>query len=225
MGLEEILKIAFPSGAVSGLVVAVLFRYFLDIQVKKAVAKYEAALTDRTEVLKTDLSIRAHDTKIGLTRLEELRAKAIQEIYTLITTWQDLFLEITQPNLPQRANDEGQLTQLVNWSQNLVRESEKLSIEVRDSALFFDEQSYQVISKYGKLTMDLSIDFYDATFGAWDNSKEPDYPVLFNAFDTERIKLRENAKDEYDKAQRTLVFEFRKLMKAERTQKVAGGQS
>ena len=78
MGLEDVLKIAFPSGAVSGLVVAALFRYFMDIQIKKVVAKYEAALTDRTEVLKTDLSIHAHETTIGLTRLEELRGKAIQ---------------------------------------------------------------------------------------------------------------------------------------------------
>ena len=224
MGLEDVLKIAFPSGAVSGLVVAALFRYFMDIQVKKVVAKYEAALTDHTEALKTDLSIHAHETTIGLTRLEELRAKAIQEIYTLIIAWQELFLEITQPNLPQRANDERQLLQLVNWSQNLVKESEKLSIKVRDSALFFDEQSYQVIAKYGKLTTDLSIDFYDTTFGAWDKSKEPDYPALFKSFDTERVKLRENAKGEYDKAQKTLVVEFRKLVKAERTQKVAGGQ-
>ena len=67
----------------------------------------------------------------------------------------------------------------------MVKESEKLSIKVRDSALFFDELSYQVIAKYGKLTTDLSIEFYVAAFGAWDKSKEPDYPALFKSFDTE----------------------------------------
>lgn len=224
MELEEILKIAFPSGAISGLVVAALFRHFMDIQVKKVVAKYEAALRDRTEVLKTDLSIHAHETTIGLTRLEELRAKAIQEIYTLIISWQELFLEVTQPNLPQRASDERQLQQLVNWSQNLVKESEKLAIKVRDSALFFDEQSYQVIAKHGKLMTDLSIDFYDATFGTWDKTKAPDYAALFNSFDTQRVVLREKASGEYDKAQKTLVIEFRKLMKAERARNSADVQ-
>lgn len=224
MELEDILKIAFPSGAISGLVVAALLRYFMDTQVKKVVAKYEATLRDRTEVLKTDLSIHAHETTIGLTRLEELRAKAIQEIYTLIISWQELFLEITQPNLPQRANDERQLLQLVNWSQNLVKESQRLSIKVRDSALFFDEQSYQVIARHGKLMTDLSIDFYDATFGNWDKSKEPDYPALFKSFDTQRVVLREKAKGEYDKAQKTLVIEFRKLMKAEKARNSADVQ-
>jgi len=59
----------------------------------------------------------------------------------------------------------------------------------------------------------------DATFGAWDKSKEPDYPALFKIFDPERVKLRENAKGEYDKPQKTLVVEFRKLIliKTERT--------
>ena len=54
--------------------------------------------------------------------------------------------------------------------------------------------------------------------------QRPCDPALFKSFDTERVKLRENAKGEYDKAQKTLVVELRKLMKAERTQKVADGQ-
>jgi hypothetical protein len=141
MTLTEALTIIGSTGIFSIAAATALFRHFMDIQVKKAIGKYEAELQEKTETLKTNLSIHAHETTIGLTRLEELRATAIQEIYTLIITWQELFLEITQPNLPQRGNDERQLLQLVNWSQNLVRESEKISIKVRDKALFFDEQS------------------------------------------------------------------------------------
>ena len=218
MSLEEVLTIVFPTGALSGVIVAFVARHFMDIQVKKAVGKYEADLQRKTELLKSDLSVHAHEAKIGLTRLEELRATAIQEIYTQVIAWQELFLEITQPNLPKRATDERQLQQLVNWSQNLVVASEKLSILVRDKALFFDEQTYQGIATFGKLTMDLSTDFYDATFGAWDKSKDPNYPALFASFNSERGKLGEAAKGEYDKAQKTLVVEFRKLMRAERLQ-------
>lgn len=201
MEYAEILSIAAPTGILSAGAAGLLFRYFMDIQVKKVVGKYEAELRDKTEVLKTNLSIHAHETTIGLTRLEELRATSIQEIYVLIIAWQELFLEITQPNIPARGSDQFMLQQLVNWSQNLVRESEKLSIKVRDKALFFDEQSYQVIATFGKLTMELSTDFYDATFGAWDKTKDPDYPELFKSFDAERAKLRDKAKGEYDKAQ------------------------
>ena len=156
MEYAEILSIAAPTGILSAGAAGLLFRYFMDIQVKKVVGKYEAELRDKTEVLKTNLSIHAHETTIGLTRLEELRATSIQEIYVLIIAWQELFLEITQPNIPARGSDQFMLQQLVNWSQNLVRESEKLSIKVRDKALFFDEQSYQVIATFGKLTMELA---------------------------------------------------------------------
>lgn len=222
MTLTEALTIIGSTGILSTAAAVALFRYFMDFQVKKAIGKYEAELQEKTEALKTNLSIHAHETTIGLTRLEELRATAIQEIYTLIIAWQELFLEITQPNLPQRGNDERQLLQLVNWSQNLVRESEKISTKVRDKALFFDEQSYQVIATYGSLTMTLSTDFYDATMGTWDQAKDPDYPALFASFDTERAKLRDKATGEFDKAQKTLVIEFRKLMKAERVKALKG---
>ena len=222
MEFAEVLSIAAPTGVLSAGAAGLLFRYFMDIQVKKVVGKYEAELRDKTEVLKTNLSIHAHETTIGLTRLEELRATAIQEIYVQIISWQELFIQITQPNIPPRGSDQMMLQQLVNWSQDLVRESEKLSIKVRDKALFFDEQSYQVIAAFGTLTMQLSTDFYDATFGAWDKTKDPDHPALFESFDAERARLRDKANGEYDKAQKTLVIEFRKLMKAERVMPLKG---
>lgn len=130
MTVTDFLAIVGSTGILSTAAATVLFKYFMEIQVKKAIGKYEAALQEKTETLKTNLSIHAHETNIGLTRLEELRATAIQEIYTLIIEWQELFLEITQPNLPKRATDEIKLQQMVNWSQNLVHVGEKLSIKV-----------------------------------------------------------------------------------------------
>jgi hypothetical protein len=216
MEIGEALGWAMTTGLVSAGAVAFLFRKFMDIQVQKVIGKYEASLRDKTEALKTDLSIYAHEQTIGLTRLEELRADAIQAIYAIMIRWQELFLEITQPDLPARATDELRLQQMVNWSQNLVKIGDELSVKVRDTAIYFDEQSYQVIGRYGKLSTDLAIDFYDAAFGQWDKTKEPDYPQLFASFATERTKLRESSKGEFEKAQKTLVVEFRKLMKAER---------
>lgn len=222
MSTGELITLVLSASGLTGLATLgaakYLFNRFMDIQVQKAIGKYEAALRDKTEALKSDLSIYAHEQTIGLTRLEELRATAIQEIYALVIAWQELFLDITQPNLPKRGSDEVKLQQLVNWSQNLVHVAEKLSIKLRDSALFFDEQSYNVVMVFGKLTIQLSTDFYDATFGAWDKKKDPDYAVLFKSFDVERAKLREAATGEYDKASKTLIIEFRKLMKAERVQ-------
>lgn len=216
MEIVEAFGLVMSTGVVTAGAVAYLSRRFMDIQVQKVIGKYEASLRDKTEALKTDLSIYAHEQTIGLTRLEELRANAIQAIYAIMIQWQELFLEITQPNMPARATDELRLQQMVNWSQNLVTTGEKLSVKVRDTAIFFEEQSYQVIARYGTLSTDLAIDFYDATFDKWDKSKEPDYQQLYTSFDIERAKLREAAKGEFEKAQKTLVVEFRKLMKAER---------
>ena len=216
MDVSEVVGLVISTGFLSAGGAYYLMQRFMDIQVQKVIMKYESELAHRTEALKTDLSIYAHEQTVGLSRLEELRAEAIQGIYALAIKWQEQFLEITQPNLPRYPDQDRQLQRMVNWSQNLVRTGEHLSIKVRDTAIFFDEESYHAIARYGKLGMDLAIDFYDVTFEKWDKTKDPNYGELFESFDTERAKLRETAKGEFEKAQRTLIIEFRKLMKADR---------
>jgi hypothetical protein len=152
-------------------IAAFLGKRFLDLQVSKAIEKYKSELEQRSSMLKTELSIYAHEQNVGLTRLDEQRSKAIQDIYGLAMQWHDIYMEICQPNEPSWPDAQYKLQKYYNWSTSLVKKAEDISIKVRDTAIFFQQASYEKVSKFGMSAMDLSCKFYDSTFGKVDMSK------------------------------------------------------
>lgn len=208
-------------GTVTALAVtAFLGKRFIDLQVSKAIEKYKSELEQRSAVLKAELSIYAHEQNVGLSRLDEQRSKSIQEIYGLAMRWHDIYMEICQPNELNWSDDQIKLKQYYNLATSLVKEAEDISIKVRDSAIFFQQSSYEVVSRFGMAAMELSCSFYDKTFGKVDMSKDPNPKKLFPMIEGERKALSEASKEEFAQLQKTLVTELRKLMKAERNEQL-----
>ncbi len=211
---------AFGGTATALAIAAFLGKRFIDFQVSKATERYKSELEQRSAMLKTELSIYAHEQNVGLSRLDEQRSKAIQEIYGLAMRWHDIYMEICQPNEPNWPDDQMKLQQYYNWATSLVKEAEEISIKVRDSAIFFQQSSYEIVSRFGMAAMELSCGFYDKTFGKVDISKELNPDELFPMIEAERKALSEASRDEFARLRDTLVCEFRKLMKAERTEQL-----
>ncbi len=223
MSLLDVFLAAFGGTAAVVLVAAYLGRSFIKLQVSRAIEKYKAELQQKSEVLKTELSIYAHEQNVGLSRIDEQRSQAIQVIYGLVMKWHDLFLGIVQPNAPKNLPPEHQLRRYLNLAQNAVKVAEALSVKVRDTAIFFQQDSYEIIARFGMAAMDLSCAFYDSTFGKVDMSKDPSYDQLFPMIERERATLRDAPKEDFGKLQSMLVSEFRRLMKAERTGQLTAG--
>jgi hypothetical protein len=218
VSLVEVFFTALGGTGVALAIAAYLGRRFMDLQVARAIEKYKSELEQKSAVLKTELSIYAHEQNVGLSRLDEQRSQAIQAIYGLAMKWHDILLDITQPNEPKYPVAELKRQRYLNLAQNLVKVAEDLSIKVRDTAIFFQQESYEVVARFGMKAMDLGCGFYDSTFGKVDMSKDPNYDELFPMIEKERAALRNAAKkEEFDSLQKLLVTEFRKLMKAERS--------
>ncbi len=216
MTLVDVFFIALGGTAAALAIAAFLGRSFINLQVSRAVEKYKAELQQKSEVLKTELSIYAHEQSIGLSRLDEQRSQAIKEIYAVANQWQELFLDITRPNAPQKLSPELQLKRYLNLAQSLVKTAEALSIKSRDNAIFFQQESYEIIARFGIAAMNLSCAFYDETFGKIDKTKDPIYAELSPMIEKERTVLREAPKEDFGQFQNLLLAEFRRLMKADR---------
>ena len=93
----------------------------------------------------------------------------------------------------------------------------------QQNALFFQDESYGIIARFGIAAMDLGCAFYDSTFGKVDISKDLDHNVLLPMIDKERATLRAAPTEDFGKLQKMLVVEFRRLMKAERTGQLTPG--
>lgn len=218
MSFADAFAIVAATGIFSTSAAYYLFKRLMDIQVQKAIDSHKSDLDKKAAALKTDLDIYAHARTIGLTRLEELRAVAIQELYGLMIKWQELFLDITVPNLPVSPLEQVQMQRLINWSQNLARIGDTLSIKVRDTALYFDLESYKVLAAYGQAATNLGLDLHAATFDKWSQA-EPTLAQMAADFEGARTVLRNAYKDEHKKAQDALIIEFRRLMHAERVKR------
>lgn len=219
MTFADAFALIATTGVFSTVAAYYLFNRFMDIQVQKAIDKHRTALDQKVASLKTDLDIYAHERTIGLTRLEELRAGAIQELYSLMIKWQEMFLEITAPSLYISPVSNMHKHRLINWSQNLAAIGDKMSIKVRDTALYFDLESYKVIATFGQTATKLGLDLRAATFDKWTAGDEPALDQMNADFEVARTALRNAYKGENEYAQDAVIKEFRRLMKADRIAK------
>lgn len=216
MSFIEGLLSAFGGAAVALAVAAYLGRRFLDIQVSRVTEKYKADLEQKSAILKTELSIYAHEQNVGISRLDQQRSDAIRAIFGLVTKWHEVYLEIIKPNEPN-IPPESQAKRYCDLSKALVKVAEEISVVSRDSAIYFQETSYEIIGRFGMAAMELSCAFYDNTFGKLDcleGSNSVD--ELLRLIAQERNILAEKSMDGFEQASTLLIHEFRLLMKAER---------
>ena len=211
---------AFGGTSAALVVAAFLGKRFLDMQVSKAIERYKSQLEQRSAALKTELSIYAHEQNVGLSRIDEQRSNAIQEIYGLAMKWHDIYLEICQPNEPSWPDPQMKLQKYYNWATSFVKDAEDISVKVRDTAIFFEQSSYEIVAKFGAAAMELSCQFYDNTFGKIDMSNDPIYEEFFPLIESERKALSDSSQDEFSHLREMLIAEFRRLMKAERTEQL-----
>ena len=222
----EVFSTAFGGTAVALLIAGFLARRLMDIQVAHAIEKYKSELEQKSATLKTELSIYAHEQNVGLSRLDDQRSQAIILIYGSVKRWQEIFFDICQPNEPILPELDLKYERYLKLSKNLVNVAEELSVIARDNAIFFQEDSFEVISKYGKAELDISCAFYDSTFGKFNLATRPDYGELFPMIEKERGTLLNNAKEEeFNNKKKLLVTEFRKLMNAEKSQQLTSPSS
>ena len=222
----EVFFTALGGTTVALLIAGYLARRFMDIQVSNAIEKYKSELEQKSATLKTELSIYAHEQNVGLSRLDDQRSQAIILIYGSVNKWQEIYFDICQPNEPKLLEQEHKYDRYLKLSKNLVNEAEELSIIARDNIIFFQEDSFEVISKYGKAELDISCAFYDSTFGKFNLTTRPDYGELFPMIKKERSTLRNNVEEkEFKNKKKLLVAEFRKLMKAEKSQQLTSPSS
>ncbi len=211
----EVFLTAFGGTTVALAIAAFLGKSLIGLQVSRAIEKYKSELEQRSAALKTELSIYAHEQQVGLSRIDEQRSKAIQAIYNLITQWHDAFLDITAPNDNFDITPEHEFNKFYGLSERIAKLSDKLSLSIRNHAIYFDEETYNTISNYGATLTDLGLQYYSDTFENLDIANNPDYAVIATTVRSARSKLFEGAKGNVDELRSTLLSEFRRLMKSE----------
>ena len=204
---------ALGGGTIVLAVAAFLGRKFLDVQLLRVTEKFKDELQQKSSILKTELSIYAHEQNVGISRLDQQRSEAICEIYGVVTKWHGILMELTgsEPELP----DELLVKNYYNLSISLIDSAGAITKVLYNRAIFFQNSSYKLIGDFGIQAMELSCNFYDITFA------KADYPSVYaqdmlKIIRQERVLLSDRFRGDFDNAREQLIQEFRLLLKVER---------
>lgn len=215
MDFVNMLISALGGGTVALAVAGYLGRQWLRQQLSKSLETYKAELTEKTEVLKTELSIYAHEQNVGLSRIDVQRSDAILAIWKILGEWQEHFISITAPNQRLEQNAHNAIDFYRGHSQELMRSQQSLSREVRNRTLFFDEETYAAIARCGLAISQVTTNYYAASYENFNPQTEQEVTAHLPVVQRARRALYDSARNSVDELRSALVKEFRRLMKAE----------
>lgn len=196
-----------------------LFRKWLTHRLSIELETHKSQLVQKSAVLKTELSIYAHEQSIGLSRIDAQRSETILFIWAVLSEWHDVFIDLTAPNQRLNQNLPLALPKYQEWARKLMTISNTLSVEVRNRAILVDQATYEIIARCGKAITDVTNDFYVASFEGVELTANKDMASLFDRVQQAREALGDSAATNVREFRNALVYEFRVLMKAEK-----GGQ-
>ncbi len=201
-------------------IVGYLAKKFIEHRLDVELETHKSQLIQKTEVLKTQLSIYANEQNVGLSRIDAQRTDAIQEIWGVLTKWDDVFVEITAPNRNLHKDARNALAAYQVWGQKLVKIAEELSVMVRNKAILVSQDTYSTINNCGKSILHVSCNFYAESFEGVDFNAETSTQVglqlLFDKVQDARDELKNDTGAYVSDFRKALVHEFRVIMKAEK---------
>jgi len=216
MTITELVTTVFGSTAAALTVTGILAKLLIEKQFKRSFENFRSKLEAKSASLKTELSIYAHEQNVGLSRIDDQRSKAIQAIYNLITQWQDAFLTITSSDDNFDITPEHEYSKFYDLAEKIAKLSEKLSISIRNHAIYFDEKTFNKISKYGSTLTEIGLNFYSQTFEDLDIASTPDYSEVAKLVREAKNNLLKSAKGDVEILRDTLLYQFRLLMKSDK---------
>ncbi len=140
-------------GALGGAGVALTGAWFLggrliEHRFAKEIERYKAGLSQKADVLKTELAIYAHERNIALSRVDAQRAKAIQEVYAALRAWVIPAARIVVGS-PYQVEEEQEEADIRFYEQNAEEAHEAgkvLSNALADNAIYFDLETYTTVA-------------------------------------------------------------------------------
>ncbi len=199
---------AFGGTAAAVASVKLLSKWFIEHQLTKALKEHEAHLTERADVLKTQLGIFAHEQNVAVSRVDAQRAQAIHAIYAAIRSWVTPVTKIINES-PLRNVDN---VEHVNFYANLCEMAHKASITfhkaLADNAIYIDAELYEEL---GALARTCGMSVAEVLVPIRQGRAE-DWPidVILEKTEEERKNLIATYEASIEPALRRITMRFRK---------------
>ena len=128
-------------------------------ELEKSLKKYDAQLTEKTESLKTQLSIYAHEQNVALSRVDAQRASAIQNIYAATREWVNVAAKVAVGSPHVDADAEVELDFYMTNAEAAHSAAKLLSNTLADNAIYFDIDIYSELAEFVNVSADSTARF------------------------------------------------------------------
>jgi hypothetical protein len=130
-------------GALGALAIAKLLgKWLVQHQLDKALRTHEAHLAEKADVLKTQLSIYAHEQNIAVARVDSQRARALHDIYACLRAWMRPVAMLVAGSPLRNVGPETQLSLYAKLCEEAHSASSQFFQVLADSAIYVDADLY-----------------------------------------------------------------------------------
>ena len=167
-------------------------------------AKYEKEFLE----LKTQLDRRLYVHNVAAARLDAQRVDAIRELYGALVSWHEAVIQIVAPNQLNAQPLIRAIVQYKQWAAVLYSKAEHLEKMAMNTAIYFSEETYQIISRCGISASDMSIAFLASV----QNNVMPNTPQHMIEIEAARSELKTRYESDYAPARMAVVTTFRQII-------------
>ncbi len=175
--------------------------------------RYKAELTQRTEALKTEMSIYAHEHTVALSRVDAQRAQAVELVYAAMRAWTRPAIALVSGS-PLADPDDGDI-----WKHSCEQAESahsaglRLSDVLDEQAIYLDSVTYEKLAETTLHSMRMIAKFLRIIREAQACAQEEETAP---ALEVERRKLAVQFQKHIMPLHQDVVGEFRRLLGVER---------
>jgi len=144
MWSDVIISVLGGTGAALA-VAAWLSKRIVNQQLDKEMGRFKSELDAKADVLKTGLSIYAHEQNVSVSRVDNQRAEAINRIYSAFVEWMDPLAKIVNGTPLKNVSEE----QIYHWNLVEAEKAHAAGLQLVDTiyanAIYIDAATYQML--------------------------------------------------------------------------------
>lgn len=141
--LRDVLISLAGGGITAYLVLQFLGKSFVRHQLEKSLHTFDAALARRTESLKTELSMYAHEQNVAVSRLDSQRAKAIQDVYSALRAWTEPASIVAAGSPLRNEDNEIEIDFYLTRAEEAHTAGKALADALANNAIYFEIELYE----------------------------------------------------------------------------------
>jgi hypothetical protein len=217
--LTSIVLPAFVSGGTAWLLLKFLSERLLAHRLSKDIERFKSELSERTDVLKTQLGIFAHEQNVALSRIDAQRADAIHCIFGCIRRVMNPVGRIVSGTPYVNGTHQQSVDFYTGNAEAAHAASGELCDALSDRAIYFDNDTYKQVAAFAEESANLVANYLRDLRKA--RAEGEAASKLLGIAEFGRVQLKEGLESQMTPRTQQLTGKFRVLLGIERSSKTS----